>query len=111
MSREHRRDDRYNVAVAASIENVVGLRRAVRVTNLSASGCRFVSQDSIFGRGALIVLSFGRIDSVAAKIKWRFSGNHGVHFDQALDPAQLDHIRLFLSEEPALVAEREPVSG
>jgi hypothetical protein len=33
-----------------------------------------------------------------------------VRFDSPLHPVVLDHIRLFLSKEPALVAEREPLT-
>jgi hypothetical protein len=31
---------------------------------------------------------------------------HGISFDEPLHPAVLDHIRLFLSREPALIEER-----
>ena len=111
MSREHRRENRYNVAVAASFRNGTGTSRAVRITNLSARGCRFNSHDGRLVKGAFVTLSFGRAGSQEGRVKWRTGDTHGVRFDQPLEPAALDHIRLFLSEEPALVAEREPVSA
>ena len=111
MNREHRQEDRFNVAVAARFSNGSGTRRAVRVTNLSARGCRFASNDADLGKGALVTLSFGRAGIQDGMVKWRVDDTHGVRFDKALQPAVLDHIRLFLSEEPALVAEREPITA
>jgi PilZ domain-containing protein len=111
MSREHRREDRYNVAVAASFRHGAGTSRAVRVPPLSARGCRFISADGGLGKGTFITLSFGRAGTLDARVKWRVGDAHGVRFDAPLEPALLDHIRLFLSEQPALVAEREPVTA
>lgn len=111
MSREHRREDRYNVAVAASFRNGTGGHRPVRVTNLSARGCRFASHDGLLVKGAFVTLSFGRAGAQDGRVKWRTGDMHGVRFDQPLEPGVLDHIRLFLSEQPALVAEREPITA
>ena len=108
MSEENRRDPRYCVAVDASFgdEEVAG--SAVRVTNLSARGCRFSTVRRI-EKGAHIVLAFGEAAVLDAKVRWRVGGAHGVRFEAPLHPVVLDHIRLFLSKEPALVAEREAV--
>jgi hypothetical protein len=108
MGEESRRDDRYNVAVAASFKNGAGGSSQVRVTNISARGCRFAGPNKL-PMGSLITLSFGRLGQLDAKVKWRVGTGHGVRFDTPLQPAALDHIRLFLSEEPAFVAEREPM--
>lgn len=102
-----RREPRYNVSLDASFRNGAATRRPVRVTNLSATGCRFVSSARRLGMGTCITLAFGRAGFVDAKVRWRMGDTHGVRFERALRPAVLDHIRLFLSEEPALVAERE----
>ena len=59
-------------------------------------------------KGALIVLAFGEAAVLDAKVRWRVGGAHGVRFETPLHPVVLDHIRLFLSKEPALVAERMP---
>lgn len=110
MARWDRRDPRYDVAVDASFRNATLARSPVRVKNLSASGCRFSSQRRLEA-GSLIVLTFGEVATLDATVRWRFGGAHGVRFATALDPGVLDHIRLFLSEQPALVAEREPATA
>jgi hypothetical protein len=110
MEPEHRRDPRYNVAVGASYSNGADGRSLVKVTNVSARGCRFVSERRLEPRAAIVV-SFGRAATLDAKVRWRVGKVHGIRFAEALDQAALDHIRLFLSEEPALVAEREPVAA
>lgn len=107
MAREDQREPRYKVAVDASFRLGTANRRAVTVTNLSATGCRFVSQGPRLGLGSLVTLSFGRGSLVDAKVRWRFGDTHGVRFSRPLQPAMLDHIRLFVSREPALVAERD----
>ena len=107
MSYEKRREPRYNVAVAATYSNG-GQQQAVRVTNVSARGCRFVSADRRLGPGAFLTMLFGRVGVLDAKVRWRVGKTHGVRFDQELHPAALDHIRLFLSEQPALTAETVP---
>ena len=106
MSQENRREPRFNVIVAAAFRNgASGSRRAVRVTNLSARGCRFSSPDGRLGAGHFLTLDFGRVGLIDARVKWRAGNLHGIRFERALHPAVLDHIRYFLSEEPALVPE------
>jgi hypothetical protein len=110
VGHESRRDDRYNVAVAASFQNGTGASNPVRVTNISATGCRFSAPGKL-PTGSLITMSFGRLGQRHAKVRWRVGTGHGVRFDEPLLPAALDHIRLFLSEQPAFVAEREPMTA
>lgn len=110
MQREIQRDPRYDVTVDASFRNATVVRSPVRVKNLSASGCRFSSQRRL-DPGSLIVLTFGEAATLEATVRWRFGGAHGVRFAAALEPNVLDHIRMFLSEQPALVAEREPATA
>ena len=110
MTQENRRDPRYNVAVNASFGNEVVDGSAVRVTNVSARGCRFASVRRL-DKGSAIVLAFGEAAVLDAKVRWRVGGAHGVRFTAPLHPVVLDHIRLFLSKEPALVAEREPLTA
>jgi hypothetical protein len=107
---ELRLEDRYDVAVAASFHSGPGAARPVRVVNLSARGCRFVARDSRHGVGTAVTLKFGRVEALNGRVKWRIGGTHGIRFEQPLQPAELDHIRLFLSEQPALAAEREPAT-
>jgi hypothetical protein len=110
MNTENRRDPRYDVRVDASFGNEAMTGSAVRVTNVSARGCRFASMRRL-DKGALIVLAFGDAAVLDAKVRWRLGGAHGVRFEQPLHPVVLDHIRLFLSNEPALVAEREAITA
>ena len=110
MERKDRRDPRYNVMVDASFGSETVAGSAVRVTNLSARGCRFNSVRRM-EMGTAIVLSFGDATLLEAKVRWRAGGSHGVRFVTPLDDMVVDHIRLFLSKEPALVAEREAVTA
>jgi len=111
MGYEERGDERYSVGVDASFSNGTRGACVVKVTNLSASGCRFASTGPRLRMGALLSMTFGRAGLLEAQVKWRVGNTHGVRFDQPLAPALLDHVRLFLSEEPALVAERDGVSA
>ena len=110
MEREHRHDPRYNVTVDASFGNEVVAGSPIRVTNVSSRGCRFASMRRL-DKGSLIVLAFGEAAVLDAKVRWRVGGAHGVRFAEPLHPLVLDHIRLFLSKEPALVAERVPLTA
>jgi hypothetical protein len=108
MEPEHRRDPRYNVAVDASVRSEAIKRSPVRVTNVSAQGCRFSSVRRLES-GSLVTMTFGEVYTLDATVRWRFGGSHGLRFEQPLHSIVLDHIRLFMSEEPAFVAEREPL--
>lgn len=111
MADQGRREPRYNIAVEARVLDGGSNQQPVSVTNLSADGCRFVSLDRRMRMGTLVNLAFGRVGTVDAKVRWRVGNTHGVSFARPLQPAVLDHIRLFLSEKPALVAEREPLTA
>lgn len=106
MTQENRRDSRYDVEVEATIGNEAVPGSAIRVTNVSARGCRFASVKRL-EKGSNIVLAFGAAAMLEAKVRWRVGGAHGVRFAAPLHPVVLDHIRLFLSKGPAYVAERE----
>lgn len=110
MTQENRRDPRYSVKVDASFGNEAVSGSAVRITNVSSRGCRFASMRRL-QKGSRIVLAFGATAVLDAKVRWRVGGAHGVRFEAPLHPVVLDHIRLFLSKEPALVAERVPLSA
>ena len=105
MSAEQREEDRYDVQLAGALQDGTGLADPVRITNLSRRGCRF----TVAGRtrlGKLITIAVGRVGYLDAQVKWRLGSTYGVRFDDALPQVVLDHMRLFLSEQPALVAER-----
>jgi hypothetical protein len=109
MDQDIRRDPRYNVTVQASVRNEAAARSPVKVTNNSARGCRFSSMRRL-ETGSSVVLTVGKAAALDAKVRWRLGGAHGVRFERPLHPLVLEHIRLFLSEEPAFVAEREPMT-
>jgi hypothetical protein len=105
-----REESRYHVQVAADLQVGDDTFEPVRITNLSRSGCRFtVRRDSALAR--LITIVVGRVGHLDAEVKWRSGKTYGVRFDAALPQVVLDHMRLFLSEQPALVAEREAATA
>ncbi len=106
MSVEQRIEDRYDVQVVADLSSQAGAARPISVTNLSRNGCRFVADRGI-RFGTRITIAAGRAGTLTARVRWRFGRTHGVRFDQPLPEAVFDHIRLFLSEQPGLVAERQ----
>lgn len=111
MAGENRREPRYRIAVDANFAQGSVDERSVKVINLSSTGCRFASPGLLLRRGTLVNLTFGRAGTVGARVRWRVGEIHGVRFDIPLQPAVFDHIRLFLSEEPAVVAERDALSA
>ena len=106
MGDDKREDERYKVGLAARLSHDAATSRAVTVTNVSSRGCRFTWADAPLEPGTGLTMNFGRVGLLDAKVAWRTGRAYGVRFDQPLQPVMLDHIRLFLSEEPALVAER-----
>jgi hypothetical protein len=101
-----RASPRYAVAVEAVIRAPGGSEHKASLSNLSLHGCRC----SVLGRripaGTRLSIAVGPVTLLHARIAWRVGAVHGISFDEALHPAVLDHIRLFLSTEPALIEER-----
>ena len=106
MGVEMRREPRYAVVISGNLRNASMRPQVVQVTNLSASGCRLVSPRRL-GQGDYITLKIGPVGPLDAKVAWREADDHGIEFEAPLHPAVLDHMRLFLSENPALYAEGE----
>ena len=106
MDTGDRNENRYDVQVAASVTNGGTSEQTVKVTNLSSSGCRFTAYGTL-RLGPLISIRAGRSALLKARVKWRDGNTYGVRFEDPVPPAILDHIRLFLSERPALVADRQ----
>ena len=105
MEHEKRHEDRYRVQVRASLRNGECDAHDVVVTNLSADGCGF-SASCKMAVGSVVSMAVGRIEALGARVQWREGDRHGLQFEQPLSHVVLDHIRLFLSKPPALVAER-----
>jgi hypothetical protein len=110
MSYAIRREDRYDVQLAAALHDGTGSADAVRITNLSSHGCRFTMPRAT-RLGKLITIAVGRVGRLDAQVRWRVGRTYGVRFDDRIPEVWLDHMRLFLSEAPALVAERAPAAG
>lgn len=106
MGLEMRREPRYAVVITGNLRNASLRPQVVQVTNLSASGCRLESERRL-GQGDFITLKIGPIGPLDAKVAWRDADAHGIEFEGPLHAAVLDHMRLFLSENPALYAEGE----
>ena len=110
MTEERRGEPRYIVIVEGGLRNASGSAQPVEIFNLSASGCRFRSTRQL-AEGDFLTLKVGPVGALDAKVVWREDDNHGVQFEQPLHPAVLDHVRLFLSENPALYVEGEGSEG
>ena len=100
------RAPRYGVEVEGIIRSGRGGGDSVAISNLSIDGCRFSSPRRRISVGTALIMTMGPIGIVHARIVWRAGAVHGVSFDKPLHPAMLDHVRLFLSGEPALIEER-----
>ena len=103
---DRRRATRYGVEVQGIIRGEGGMERTVAIANLSVEGCRISAPGRRFAAGTLLTIGVGPVALIHACVAWRVGPVHGVSFDQSLHPAVLDHIRLFLSREPALIEER-----
>ncbi len=104
MGQEQRAEDRYDVQVVAGLSSEIEAPRPISLTNVSRNGCRFVG-DRGLRFGTRITIVAGRSGQFTARVRWRFGRTHGVRFDEPLPEPVFDHIRLFLSQHPALVAE------
>jgi threonine dehydrogenase-like Zn-dependent dehydrogenase len=101
-----RRMPRYGVEVEGIIRGEGGATHTVAISNLSVDGCRFTAAGRRLPAGTLLAIGVGPVGLLHARVAWRVGAVHGVSFDQPLHPAVLDHVRLFLSTEPALIEER-----
>ena len=106
MKFEKRGEPRYAVVVTGKLRNASGTSEAIQITNLSVGGCRLMSRKRM-GEGDFLTLRIGPVGTLDAKVAWREDDLHGIQFEQPLHQAVLDHLRLFLSEHPALYAERD----
>ena len=103
---DRRRAARYGVEVQGIIRGEDGVERTVAISNLSVEGCRLTVPRRQLAAGTLLTIGVGPVGLIHARVAWRVGAVHGLSFDQALHPAVLDHIRRFLSAEPALIEER-----
>ena len=106
MDDNRRRAPRYGVEVDGIIRGADGATQTVAIANLSVDGCRFTAPGRRIAAGTLLTFEVGPAGPLQAQVAWRVGAVHGVSFDEPLHPAVLDHIRLFLSTEPALIEER-----
>ena len=104
MHIEKRGEPRYAVVVTGSLRNASESPQPIQITNLSAGGCRLV-YPRLMGEGNFFTLAIGPVGPLEARVVWRAEDTHGIQFSQPLHPDELDHLRLFLSEHPALYAE------
>jgi PilZ domain-containing protein len=101
-----RRSPRYGVDVDGVIRGDSGAQHTVAISNLSVDGCRMSASGRRLAAGTALTIGVGPVGRLHARVVWRVGAVHGISFDQPLHPAVLDHIRLFLSTEPALIEER-----
>jgi len=103
---DRRRAARYGVEVQGIIRGEGGDERSVAISNLSVEGCRLTAPGRRLAAGTVLTIGVGPVGVLQARVAWRVGAVHGISFEQSLHPAVLDHIRLFLSTEPALIEER-----
>ncbi len=101
-----RRSPRYGVEVEGIVRNAGGAPYRVAISSLSLDGCRLSAPGRRMAAGTLLTIGVGPAGQLSAQVAWRVGPIHGISFDRPLHPAVLDHIRLFLSSEPALIEER-----
>ena len=100
MASEKRREPRYDVRLRARFRNGTGVPAPVRLTNLSAHGCRFASPGKRMGPGAFLTLTLDSFGFIDARVSWRNGDDHGIHFLEPLHPAVLEHVVSVLSTHP-----------
>ncbi|MBO0749258.1 MAG: hypothetical protein J2O44_02350 [Porphyrobacter sp.] len=103
---EQRRSPRYGVELRGIVRSGSLADDRVIISNLSREGCRFSAPHRRIAGGTRLTIALGPVGILHARVAWRVGPVHGVSFDQPLHPAVLDHMRLFLSSEPALIEER-----
>jgi hypothetical protein len=103
---DRRRAPRYGVEIEGIIRSGIGGEDRVAISSLSVDGCRFNSARRRISSGTPLTITVGPVALIQARVAWRVGPVHGLRFEQSLHPAVLDHIRLFLSKEPALIEER-----
>ena len=96
---------RYGVDVEGMIRTGSGDEDRVTISNLSCDGCRLSAPGRRFAVGTVLTMRVGPVGIVRARVTRRVGAMHGISFDEPLQTAVLDHIRLFLSKEPALIEE------
>jgi len=99
-----RLEPRYRVRVAGDLHDGMSGPVDVAVANLSVGGCRFSARRAIEA-GVYVTLALGSAGYYDGRVVWSDGGEHGVAFEHPLHPAVLDHIRHFVSEQPAFRAE------
>ena len=103
---DRRGGPRYGVDVEGIIRSSSGGEDRVTISNLSCDGCRLSAPGRRFAVGTVLTMAVGPIGIIRARVTRRVGASHGISFDQPLPRAEFDHIRLFLSKEPALIEER-----
>ncbi len=106
MTREKRREDRYSVVLDARIRNGSGVVHEAMVSDLSRTGCRITSPRRRLGPNSFLTITVAGVGFLDARVQWRDGNEHGIRFDRPLHQAVLDHIRHYLSREPAYLADK-----
>lgn len=73
------RKDRNEVNVEALVLRDDGARVAVKLTNLSAEGCRLETPE-LFRIGEHVSIAVARVGNVRAQVRWALPGSAGTQF-------------------------------
>lgn len=92
LQRDQRREDRGSVVLPGGIRHNVTSRAEVKVTDLSARGCRIEAPGRDLDQGSAVFIRLDQLAPLRANVRWYEAGFAGLEFDQPLYVAVLDHL-------------------
>lgn len=75
-----RRDRRHQICVAGSYRTGSGTARAVQLTDLSVTGCRFLDNSNRLSVGTRLTVKIGQIGPFDALVSWIDGSSIGIRF-------------------------------
>lgn len=87
-----RSDRRGSVTMSGAIRHNVTCRSGVSINDLSARGCRILTDDEGIAVGTSVYVRLDKLAPLRATARWRNGDQVGLEFDQPLYVAVLDHL-------------------
>lgn len=87
-----RREDRRCAAIPARLRHSVNCRSDIRVTDLSAHGCRISTAGGNLAVGSHVFVGLDHLGPIRAHVRWCDQDIAGLEFDGSLHVAVLDHL-------------------
>lgn len=92
---DNRHDRRIPVLIHGYYRSGNGRVHAVRISNLSRSGCRMQQNHNWLEVGATIALRIDQIGPIDSIVRWKNNGEMGVEFVDLLHPSVVDHLAAY----------------